>query len=150
MRDLLRNHKSKNMKNLVVAFVFACFTSVGFAQNKGVDITVTIDNVANDEGKVLISLHTQDTFMKGAGVASLESTIKDGKVAFTFKNIEPGTYAIMAMHDANDNKQMDFQANGMPTESYGMSGNDMSFGPPTFDGAKFVVEGEDLSFAIRF
>jgi len=45
------------MKNLVVAFVFACFTSMGFAQDKGVDITVTIDNVANDEGKVLITLH---------------------------------------------------------------------------------------------
>ena len=138
------------MKKLLFVFAFACLTSLGFAQKKGVDITVTIENVTSDEGKVLISLHTADTFMKGEGIDSQESTIKDGKVSFTFKNVAPGSYALMALHDANDNKQMDFEANGMPKESYGMSGNDMSFGPPTFDGAKFEVKGEDLSFDIRF
>ena len=138
------------MKNLLFVFAFACLTSLGYAQDKGVDITVTINNVTSDDGKVLISLHTADTFMKGAGIANLESEIKDGKVSFTFKGVAPGSYALMAMHDANDNKQMDFEANGMPKESYGMSGNDMSFGPPTFDGAKFEVKTEDLSFDIRF
>ena len=147
---MLRNHKSKNMKNLFFVFAFACLTNLGFTQEKGIDITITIDNVVNDEGKVLISLHTADTFMKGPGVANLESIIKDGKVELTFKNVEPGTYAIMAMHDANNNKQMDFQSNGMPIESYGMYGNDMSFGPPSFDSAKFEVNGEDLEMNIRF
>lgn len=138
------------MKNLLFVFAFACLTSLGYAQEKGVDITVTINNVTSDDGKVLISLHTADTFMKGAGIANLESEIKDGTVSFTFKDVAPGSYALMAMHDANDNKQMDFETNGMPKESYGMSGNDMSFGPPTFDGAKFEVKSENLNFDIRF
>lgn len=132
----------------ILAIIFSI--SVGMAQESGVDITVIVDNVTNDNGKVLIGLHTADTFMKGMGVQNLESEIKDGKVTLTFENVPQGTYAIMAMHDANDNKRMDYQDNGMPKESYGMSGNDMSFGPPNFESAKFEVGSENLEFNIRF
>jgi len=88
--------------------------------------------------------------MKGPGIQNLESKIENGKVTLTFTNVAPGTYAIMAMHDANDNNRMDYEANGMPKESYGMSGNDMTMGPPDFGSAKFEVNGEDLEFTIRF
>ena len=122
----------------------------GNAQTDGITITVTIDNVTSDEGRVMASVHTQNTFMRGPGILNVESTIKDGKVTLTFENIVPGTYAIMAMHDANNNQQMDFEPNGMPKESYGMSGNDMTMGPPSFDAAKFEVADKDLNFNIRF
>ena len=56
----------------------------------------------------------------------------------------------MALHDENDNKRMDFELNGMPKESYGMSGNEMSFGPPNFVDAKFELSDKDLEFNIRF
>ncbi|WP_047415776.1 DUF2141 domain-containing protein [Cellulophaga sp. Hel_I_12] len=139
------------MKNLAIYTAFLFLTSFGFSQEaQGQNITVTIDNVLSNEGKVLLSLHTTDTFMKGPGIQNLESTIIDGKVSFTFKNVAIGEYAIMALHDANDNKQMDFETNGMPKENYGMSGNEMSFGPPSFGDAKFEVKDEDLSFIIRF
>lgn len=121
------------------------------AQEKtGITIEVSIDNVTSNEGKVVASLHTPDTFMKGPGVQNAQSTIKDGKVSLTFENVVPGTYAIMAMHDANENNRMDYESNGMPKESYGTSGNDMSFGPPNFESAKFEVGEEDLTFDIRF
>ena len=138
------------MKTVVSVLAIMLSISLGIAQENGVNIMVTIDNVSSDDGKVLIGLHTQDTFMKGLGVQNLESEIKDGKVTLVFENVETGTYAIMAMHDANDNKRMDYQDNGMPKESYGMSGNEMSLGPPTFEMAKFEVTDEDLEFTIRF
>jgi uncharacterized protein (DUF2141 family) len=139
------------MKNLAIYTAFLFLMNFGFSQEvKGQNITVTIDNVLSNEGKVLLSLHTTDTFMKGPGIQNLESTIIDGKVSFTFENVAKGEYAIMALHDANDNKQMDFQTNGMPKESYGMSGNEMSFGPPNFGDAKFEIKDEDVSFIIRF
>ncbi|WP_343485900.1 DUF2141 domain-containing protein [Allomuricauda sp. d1] len=132
-----------------LAFLFSIF--LGFSQeSKGVTITVTVDNVSSDEGKVLLGLHTQDTFMKGPGIQNLESTIKDGAVTMTFENVTPGNYAIMAMHDANDNQSMDYEANGMPKESYGMSGNEMTMGPPMFQDAQFEVGTVDLEFNIRF
>lgn len=137
-------------KAMTLLFMLATTIILTAQETEGVNITVVIDNVTSNEGKVLISLHTTDTFMKGPGIANLESEIKDGKVSLTFENIAPGTYAIMAMHDANDNKRMDYEANGMPKERYGMSGNDMSFGPPSFEMAKFEASDEDLEFNIRF
>ena len=138
------------MKTLVSILAIFFSISTGFAQENTVDITVTIENITSDEGMVLAGLHTADTFMKGLGIQNLESEIKDGKVTLTFENVPSGTYAIMAMHDANDNKRMDYQDNGMPKESYGMSGNDMSFGPPNFEMAKFEVGAENLELNIRF
>ncbi|WP_422105164.1 DUF2141 domain-containing protein [Winogradskyella sp.] len=138
------------MKNLVLTLALALTTLIGFSQDEGVTITVTIDNVTSDEGKVLMSLHTSETFMKGNGVMDAETEIKDGKVTIKFENVLPGEYAILAMHDANDNKRMDFQENGMPKESFGISNNVMAMGPPQYDDAKFKVEGEDLEFNIRF
>lgn len=139
------------MKKLILTFAVALTTLLGFSQEaEGVNITVTIDNVTSDKGKVLMSLHTSETFMKGKGIMDAETEIKDGKVTITFENVLPGEYAILAMHDANDNKRMDFQENGMPTESFGMSNNVMAMGPPQYDDAKFKVGGENLELNIRF
>ncbi|MBW8243948.1 DUF2141 domain-containing protein [Muricauda oceani] len=139
------------MKTLTLVLSLFLVSIAGIAQEKtGVDITVTIDNITNDEGKVLAGLHTEETFMKGPGVQNLQSAIADGKVTLTFTNVAPGTYAIMAMHDANENNRMDYESNGMPKEGYGMSGNDMTMGPPTFNSAKFTVGEEDMEFTIRF
>lgn len=119
-------------------------------ESDGVTLTVTIENVLTDNGKVLAALHTEETFMKGKGVENFETVAKKGAVTFTFKNVVPGTYAISTLHDANDNRRMDFEANGMPKESYGMSGNEMTMGPPNFDDAKFEVSDKDLEFNIHF
>lgn len=138
------------MKNLILTLALALTTLFSFAQEEGITITVTIDNVTSNEGKVLMSLHTSETFMKGKGIKDDESTIKDGKVTVTFENVLPGEYAILALHDKNDNRRMDFEENGMPKESFGASNNVMAMGPPQYDDAKFTVEGKDLDINIRF
>jgi uncharacterized protein (DUF2141 family) len=139
------------MKNLILTFALALTTLFSFSQeDKGITISVTIDNVKNDTGKVMLALHTSETFMKGKGIKNTETEIKDGKVTITFENVLPGDYAIMALHDENENGRMDFQDNGMPLESYGISNNVMSFEPPVYDDAKFKVEGENLELNIRF
>ncbi|NAS32881.1 DUF2141 domain-containing protein [Flavobacteriaceae bacterium R38] len=140
------------MKNLITLFSLLIITSLATAQEnkKGIDITVVVENIKSNEGKVLFSLHTSETFMKGAGIQNTASNIEDGKVKITFTNVPEGTYAVMVLHDANDNNRMDFEPNGMPKESYGISNNDMSFGPPQFDAAKFEVKNTNLNLNIRF
>lgn len=139
------------MKTVTLALSFLFVSLVAMAQEStGTKITVTIDNISNNEGRVLAGLHTEDTFMKGPGVQNQESKIENGKVILTFTNVAPGSYAILALHDANENNRMDYEANGMPKESYGMSGNDMSYGPPNFTASKFEVGNEDLELSIRF
>ena len=56
----------------------------------------------------------------------------------------------MVLHDENGNKRMDFESNGLPKESYGSSGNDMSMGPPSFEGSKFEITDTDKEITIRF
>ena len=139
------------MKKLALVLVL---TLIGYTTNAqdadGATVTVIIENVLSDGGTILGGLHTADTFMKGQGVASAMETAKAGEITLTFENVEPGTYAIMVMHDKNDNKQMDREANGMPKESYGMTGEMNLYGPPTFEDAKFELTGEDQEFRIRF
>ena len=118
--------------------------------NNTSSITVVIEKTKNDKGTVLFGLHSEKTFMKGEGIQNATSKIKDGKVIVTFENVPEGEYAILVLHDENDNNRMDFDESGMPKEDYGMSNNDMSFGPPQFSNAKFNVGTEDVEMTIRF
>jgi uncharacterized protein (DUF2141 family) len=138
------------MKKLILTIAFFCTLAITFAQNKGITITVTVDNLTSDKGVASFSLHTEDTFMKGAGLMNASSEIKDGKVVITFTDVQPGEYAIIGMHDLNENGRMDFRENGMPLESYGTSNNVMAFGPPQYGDAKFTVEDKDINLNIRF
>ncbi|WGD35030.1 DUF2141 domain-containing protein [Olleya sp. YS] len=148
------NQLKSNLLTTLVLFVLSLTLSVAQTDTKvtteeGQTITVTIDNVKNNTGQVVFALHTKDTWMKGQGVQNTTTTIENNSVTITFTNVQPGTYSIMALHDVNNNNRMDFE-NGMPQESYGMSNNPMSYGPPQFSEAKFEVTNEDLEFNIRF
>ena len=150
MKTSNKNFTASKILTLVIAFTLSV-TFINAQETKtGKDITVTINNIANNNGNVLLSLHTEETFMKGNGIDMLKSKIVDGSVTVTFKNVAPGTYAIMALHDANENNRMDFQENGMPKESYGVSNNSMSFGPPQFSTAKFEMKNENIEMKIIF
>lgn len=138
------------MKTIFLTLALLFSTLLGFSQNSGITITVTVDNATSDNGKVLFALHTQNTFMKSNAVQVAANTIENGKVKVEFKNVEPGTYAIMVLHDENENQQMDFETNGMPKENYAVSNNSLSYGPPKFDDAKFEVTDKDLHLQIRF
>lgn len=123
--------------------------SLNVQGQEGARITIIVENVLSDQGSLLASLHTEATFMKDVGVAHAQSPAKKGKVTLTFDDIAPGTYAVLLIHDSNDNKQMDFDASGMPIESYGQTGDIDLYGPPSFASAKFEMAGEDLEFHIR-
>jgi len=150
IHKFIQNNKNIVSKNLLLTFSLVLTSLFSFSQDTRTTITVTIDNVLNDNGTVKMALNTKDTFMKGKPILSSVSEIKDGKVTITFENIEPGEYAIIAYHDANNNEKMDFRENGMPLESYGTSNNVMAFGPPSYEDAKFKVEDKNVELSIRF
>ena len=153
MNYLIRNNKLKSVRQslvLVALFIASTFSSQAQIESPGNTITVTVENIRNTNGKILSSLHDVNTFMKGKeGIQKAETTIEGYSVTITYKNVLPGEYAIMAVHDENDNQQMDFELNGMPKENYGMSNNPILYGPPTFDVAKIEIKAEDSNFTIR-
>jgi len=133
---------------LLVGLLFTTF--VATAQDKeGVTVHVTIENIQNDTGKILAGLHSQETFMKGRGVTDYLEDAKTGTISFSFEDVTPGSYAIMVLHDLNENMQMDFEANGMPKEAYGISKNTITMGPPVFTDCNFEVADTDIELTIK-
>ena len=116
---------------------------------EGINIHVEVIHVSNEEGRVLFSLHTKETWLKGPGIQNAASDIVDGRSIAVFEHVPPGTYAIMVMHDENNNSDMDVNGIGLPTEQYGTSRNPAKIGPPVFSASKFKVKDEDLSFKIK-
>ena len=139
------------MKTLSLIIALIVGTLLTNAQEENThDITVSIDNVLNSNGKVLIALHSFETFMKTKAVQATTTKIENGKVFYTFKNVTPGVYAILALHDENDNNRMDYEDSGMPKEAYALSNNPISYGPPRFEDAKFEITNQSLELKLRF
>ncbi len=134
----------------IIFLLLAAISSFSFGQEaSGVTVTVTIPNLTNNDGAASASLYTEGTFMKAAPLETQSATPENKTVTLVFENVKPGEYGIITLHDMNGNNRMDFNANGMPKEDYGISGGSTSFGPPTWNDAKFTVGSEDLELEIK-
>ncbi len=138
------------MKTLALFLALAAINLVTQAQEtEGITITVIVPNITSSDGVVLFGLYDENTFMKAPPIQSAKGEIVNGVATITFTNVSAGEYGISCVHDANNNKRMDFEENGMPKESYGVSNNAMSYGSPQWSDAKFTVDSENLALEIR-
>lgn len=104
-------------------------------------VTVAVDGVASDRGTVLVAICTEDTFLKRDACPYRGSApAQAGTVTVTLSGVAPGTYAVQAFHDENDNRDLDRDWLGRPKEGMGF-GNDaaMRRGPPAFEAAAISV-----------
>lgn len=109
-------------------------------------LSILIKGLSNNEGYVRIAISNSeenfeaDNFFKRTFVK-----IKNKTAHCTFEDIPYGTYAIKFYHDENNNRELDKNLFGMPTEDYGFSNNATgSFGPASFGDAKFEVNKNKL------
>lgn len=125
-----------NMKLFTLIFLT---TSISNA----LDLTVKGLNAVSDTGTYRCLLFKSELGFPGdlkAAVQSDNGTFKDKTGSCSFKNIDPGTYAVSTFHDENDNSKLDTYFFGAPKESYGFS-NDASrpFSAPSFSEAAVTV-----------
>ena len=116
------------------------------------ELALTLNNITKHEGKIMVALFDSEANYNGEGKAAAVAMIPvtNGKVSYTFSNIENGSYAIKLYHDENNNQKMDFNDYGIPTEGYGFSNNVGAFGIPSFEEAKFeVLEQTDIQITVR-
>ncbi len=131
----------------ITSFILNAQSVVSENSDKGTSLKVTV-TLRGSGGHILVSLHNEASFMKQPlQAASLE--IKDGKAVATFSHLAPGEYGVVVLHDKNDNKQMDFEPNGMPKEAFGISNNVMLMGSPQWNDAKFEVGETPVEIEIR-
>ena len=73
------------------------------------------------------------------------------RARFEFKDLPPGDYAVMVMHDENGNGKLDSNMIGMPVEGYGFSNNPNVMRKPTFEEARFTLPqaGATIGISLR-
>jgi uncharacterized protein (DUF2141 family) len=117
-------------------------------------IHVTILNIRNSIGTVDCALFDSP---KGFPVDVLHSAMRlvamkvpDTEARCDFESIDPGTYALVVLHDENMNGKLDTNWLGIPKEGYGFS-NDAkaTLGAPSFSDAGFFYDGQTLEMTIR-
>ncbi|TVZ51548.1 DUF2141 domain-containing protein [Dokdonia sp. Hel_I_53] len=134
----------------IIFLVLAIVSGLSFGQNEnGVTLTITIPNLSNNDGEASAALYNEATFMKAAPLQTSAAIPKNNAVTLVFENVKPGAYGIITLHDTNGNGRMDFEANGMPKEDYGVSGSGAGFGPPSWSNAEITVGKENMDIEIR-
>jgi uncharacterized protein (DUF2141 family) len=142
--------------NLLCVAITAFSATHAFAQQTPAAADARIEaaatNLRNSNGSFACSLYNSPQgFPKTdeSVVGRSRVKIKDGQATCVFNNMKPGVYAVVAMHDENDNGKMDYNFLGIPTEGYGFSsGATATFGAPSFDAAKFQYNGGVLKIPI--
>lgn len=126
------------MKYVILPIVLWSTIIMASAQN---NLEVKIANIKNDKGDILIGLYDDGhNFPRKTSDGKIVKASKDG-VTVAFHDLKPGPYAISVLHDENSNKDMDQTTIGIPKEGFGFSNNAKgSFGPPSFDKAKFKLQ----------
>jgi uncharacterized protein (DUF2141 family) len=71
-------------------------------------------------------------------------------VRIAFDGVAPGDYAVVALHDEDDDGTLDRSRLGLPTEGVAFSsGARIRFGPPSFDEARFELGARDAELALE-
>ena len=110
------------------------------------EVRITLTGVEARGGHMVATLSTKDTFLVAHGEYTARTEVTGaGEVYLVFSDVAPGTYALMVMHDANDNGQFDMSPSGMPDEGFAFSsGGAPMMGMPSFDALKFTVGTDDV------
>ncbi len=131
------------MAVVLPVFLFASQANAG-------DVVVRIDNVADARGDVIVGLCTPNTFLSRHCPYKQRTPARRGSVTVRFRNVPPGIYAAQAMHDENDNNDLDVSVLGVPTEGVGVSNNPpVRIGRPSFREAAFQVSEAGAGEAVR-
>lgn len=141
------NIKRNVLTSALAALMFTLATATASTPAKGADLTVDVKNVG-DKGEVMIALYKVGD--KWLGRSSFGTIVPaKGDISVSFKDLPEGEYAVSLFVDQNSNKKMDTNPIGIPIEPYAFS-NDAAgtFGPPSFEQAKFSVGKDSKSIVI--
>jgi len=135
------------MREVIWAFTLLSISALS-AQNT---LKVTVSGIDSEKGKLQICLYDKEaSYMKtGQAVACRWIEVGATQVDYAFDSLPSGKYAVIVIHDLNDNGSLDTNLLRIPKEPYGFSNNpSTTFGPPDFEGAAFQVL-EDTSIVVK-
>jgi uncharacterized protein (DUF2141 family) len=111
-------------------------------------LTLNIKKIPKSKGDLYIALFkSQEDFDAKKYYRTKIIFFKDLDKPIQFDNLEKGVYCVSLFYDLNNNKKLDKNLIGIPTEPYGLS-NNPGFGFPDFEKMKFTFKG-DLTISIE-
>jgi len=129
------------MKKLCISVTLMISLSATlFAQGK---VEVTVKNIQELKGTIRMAVYSGEGNFMEKELTSKNVKVTGKEVIVVFENVKAGEYAISTYHDVDNNNELNTGFMGIPKEPYGFS-NDArgTFGPPTYEKAKFKVTGD--------
>lgn len=119
-----------------------------------ISLEVRISGIKKSSGVIRLALCPQRAGFPECGARAVRTAslrIERGQAHVMLTGLAPGTYAVSAFHDANENGKLDTFA-GIPREGYGFS-NNPSFKPraPRFAECEIVLtESAEANIRLRY
>ncbi len=135
------------MKTYPLLLLLMAIAVQSFSQGR---IEVTVSNIKKHVGEIRVGLfNSKETFLEKAVEGKVVKVTGD-KATVVFEQIQNGEYALSVFHDENENGELDTNAIGIPKEGFAFGNNAMgTFGPPSFDKAKVIIENNKVTQDIR-
>lgn len=134
----------------LAAFFLAAFPGIAAAELSS--LTVNITDAEPATGTVEVSLFdTAENFLKKTYEQQPCKPAEDGSCSARFAALPEGDYAVVVVHDANDNKKLDNGFLGFGAESFAYSNGARNplFGRASFDDAKFsLTESTEIEISL--
>ncbi len=115
------------------------------------DIKINVSDLRNNNGKCIIYIfNSKEGFptKPEKAIKTISGKIIQNRCVANVADLKPGEYAVAVVHDENSNDKIDTNFLGIPREGMGSSNNPRSFGPPSFNDARFNYTGEGKSLEI--
>ena len=105
---------------------------------------IEVRNVRPEQGALMLAAYDSAEAFNKKSAAVLQ--LRAGAETMKFNLCVPSTgpVALMLYQDLNDNKKLDTNVMGIPSEPWGSSGKASSFGPPTWDAAQVPLDGKAI------
>ncbi|MBD2569960.1 DUF2141 domain-containing protein [Anabaena lutea] len=117
------------------------------------NLTVNVDGLKNQTGKICASLFYQSKGFPSDSKKALQSQcvdITEKPQKLIFKNLKAGNYAVALIHDTNADGILNSNSFGIPTEGFGFSNNPLILtGPPKFNNAAVLVAGTNTDIQVQ-
>jgi uncharacterized protein (DUF2141 family) len=117
------------------------------------EVTVRVENLRSGSGSVLVAICTVDAFLGRQCQHQARAKARAGSAMVRLGDVPPGSYAVQAIHDENDNRELDRNMLGLPREGIGFSRDaPMRNGPPRFSDAAVEIgeRGASLTLHMRY
>lgn len=136
----------------IICILFLWLVQTVSAQEKP-QVSIKIQNIKQAKGNMRVAFYKKGSAFPKEGSITYAKEVKvnqAGEMIIDFTDIPYGEYAIAVFQDKNQNKKIDKNLVGYPTEPFGFSKNfKPKFSEPKFSDCNVVISPTNNLFTIK-